>query len=59
MRRRKFTSWSTVSETGCEVPNYNNVIDLNVVSPNDITVLLKIKFQKPILFDNHPDILRL
>lgn len=59
MRRRKFTSWSTVSGTGCEVPNYNNVIDLNVVSPNDITVLLKIKFQKPILFDNHPEILRL
>lgn len=61
MRRRKFTSWSTASnvETGCEVPNYNNVIDLNIVSPNDITVLLKIKFQKPILFDNHPDILRL
>lgn len=46
-------------ETGCEVPNYNNVIDLNIVSPNDITVLPKIKFQKPILFDNHPEILRL
>lgn len=39
--------------------NYNNVIDLNIVSPNDITVLPKIKFQKPILFDNHPEILRL
>lgn len=44
MRRRKFISWLMVSEIGCEVLNYNNVIDLNVVLFNDIIVLFKIKF---------------